>query len=163
MSGHPRWIGVAVLAVVMTSPVGVAVQSGGSGSAPAAKDWATVGGDWGNARYSMLGQITAQNVTKLGGAWMSQKFDQAASSRAMPVVKDGMIFFTIPPAVYALDAKTGASVWRFQAGGGRGRGAVPTGMGAPAREGVAVGDGLVFVGLSDARVIALNEKTGALV
>ena len=33
----------------------------------------------------------------------------------------------------------------------------------PAREGVALGEGLVFVGLSDARVIALNEKTGALV
>src|SRR5437870_4494807 len=31
------------------------------------------------------------------------------------------------------------------------------------REGVAVGDGLVFVGLSDARMIALNEKTGELV
>src|SRR5207248_10497413 len=47
--------------------------------------------------------------------------------------------------------------------GGRGRGAAPAAMGSPAREGVAVGDGLVFVGLSDARVIALNEKTGELV
>jgi alcohol dehydrogenase (cytochrome c) len=163
MSSHYRWIGVAVLAVLMASPVGVQVQSRVNGAAPAMKGWPTVGGEWGNARYSTLGQITAQNVTRLGGAWMSQKFDQAAASRAMPVVKDGLIFFTVPPAVYALNAKTGATVWRFQAGGGRGQGAVPTGMGAPAREGVAVGDGLVFVGLSDARVIALNEKTGALV
>ena len=31
------------------------------------------------------------------------------------------------------------------------------------REGVALGVGLVFVGLSDARVVALDEKTGALV
>ena len=30
----------------------------------------------------------------------------------------------------------------------------------PAREGVAVGDGLVFVGLSNAHVVALREKTG---
>jgi alcohol dehydrogenase (cytochrome c) len=35
-------------------------------------------------------------------------------------------------------------------------------MGSPAREGVAVAEGLVFVGLSDARLIALHEKTGEL-
>ena len=74
----------------------------------------------------------------------------------MPLVHDGLMFLTAPPSVYALDAKTGARVWRFQAG-------LQSGMGAPAREGVAVGDGLVFVGLSDARVIALREKTGELV
>ena len=74
----------------------------------------------------------------------------------MPVVNDGLMFITAPPSVYALDAKTGATVWRFQAGR-------QAGHGSPAREGVAVGDGLVFVGLSDARVIALDEKTGELV
>jgi quinohemoprotein ethanol dehydrogenase len=158
-----HWIGVAALAGVLAMPVTVAVQSDGNGRAPAAREWPTVGGDWGNTRYSMLGQITAQNVTRLGGAWMSQKLDQAASSRAMPVVKDGMIFVTAPPAVYALNARTGTTIWRFQAGGGRGQAAAPNGLGSPAREGVAVGEGLVFVGLSDARIIALNEKTGELV
>src|SRR5580692_10190265 len=120
-----HWIGVAA-AAILAVPVTVAVQSDGNGRAPATKEWPTVGGDWGNTRYSMLGQITPQNVTKLGGAWMSQKFDQPASSRAMPVVKDGMIFFTVPPSVYALNARTGATVWRFQAGGGRGQAAAPS-------------------------------------
>jgi quinohemoprotein ethanol dehydrogenase len=163
MSTCHQWIGVAALAGVLAMPVTVAVQSDGNGRAPAAREWPTVGGDWGNTRYSTLGQITAQNVTRLGGAWMSQKLDQAASSRAMPVVKDGMIFVTAPPAVYALNARTGTTVWRFQAGGGRGQAAAQNGLGSPAREGVAVGEGLVFVGLSDARIIALNEKTGELV
>src|SRR6202158_4288526 len=163
MNIHHPWIGVAALAVVLTMPVTEAVQPDANGRAPAAKEWPTVGADWGNSRYSMLGQITTQNVTRLGGAWMSQKFDQAASSRAMPVVKDGMIFVTAPPAVYALNAKTGTTVWRFQAGGGRGQAAAQNGLGSPAREGVAVGEGLVFVGLSAARIIALNEKTGELV
>src|SRR5580704_10777995 len=158
-----HWIGVVALAGVLAMPVTVAVQSDGNGRAPAAKDWPTVGGDWGNTRYSMLGQITAQNVTRLGGAWMSQKLDQAASSRAMAVVKDGMIFVTAPPAVYALNARTGTTVWRFQAGGGRGQAAAQNGLGSPAREGVAIGEGLGFVGLSYARIIALNEKTGKLV
>ena len=51
-------------------------------------------------------------------------------------------------------------------GGGAARGgsaAGPPSMGSPDREGVAFGDGLVFVGLSDARVIALRDDTGELV
>ena len=36
-------------------------------------------------------------------------------------------------------------------------------MGTPDREGVALGDGLVFFGTSDARVVALREDTGELV
>ena len=97
-------------------------------------------------------QITTQNISKLGGAWTSEKFDTHRQAPARCLVHDGLMFVTAPPSVYALDAKTGARIWRFQAG-------LQTGMGAPAREGVAVGDGLVFVGLSDARVVALREKT----
>ena len=143
-----------VIAAVLCLLVGrtdVDVQSGDDWRRPASKQWPTVSGDWGNTRHSTLNQITTQNVAKLGGAWTSQKFESAAGARTMPVVHDGLMFLTVPPSVYALDAKTGARVWRFQAG-------PQAGMGAPAREGVAVGDGLVFVGLSDARVIALERR-----
>src|SRR5712691_1437071 len=156
-------ITVAMLAGALLLPMTASMQSDGGGRAAAAREWPAVGGDAANARYSALTQITTANVGRLGGAWMSPKFEPAASTRAMAVVRDGMIFVSLPPAVQAFNAKTGATVWRFQAGGGRGRGVAPAAMGSPAREGVAVGDGLVFVGLSDARVIALNEKTGELV
>ncbi len=125
--------------------------------------WGAVGADSGNTRYSDLAQITGENVTRLGAGWMSPKLETNASTRAMPVVKDGVMFLTVPPSVYALNAKTGAIIWRFQGGGGRGRGPTTPRMGNPGREGVALGAGLVFVGLSDARVVALDEKTGALV
>jgi alcohol dehydrogenase (cytochrome c) len=114
-------------------------------------------------RYSTLDRITAANVAQLGGAWTSEKLDAAASSRAMAVVTDGLMFFTAPPFVYALDARTGKVAWRYGTrpapGAGRGGGAPAS---SPAREGVAVAEGLVFVGMSDARVIALREKTGEL-
>jgi quinohemoprotein ethanol dehydrogenase len=138
----------------------VAVQSDGTAHGGA---WGAVGGDSSNTRYSDLAQITGENVTRLGAGWMSPKLEANASTRAMPVVKDGVMFLTVPPSVYALNAKTGAVIWRFQAGGGRGQGAATPRMGNPGREGVALGAGLVFVGLSDARVVALDEKTGALV
>lgn len=156
MSGIRRRSMVAAVVCLVMLPVGVTVQSGDDARRPANKQWPAVSGDWGNTRHSTLNQITTQNITKLGAAWTSQKFDTPAGARTMPLVHDGLMFLTAPPSVYALDAKTGARVWGFQAG-------LQSGMGAPAREGVAVGDGLVFVGLSDARVIALREKTGELV
>ena len=148
-------IPVGLLAGVLLLPVTASMQSDGGGRAAAGREWPAVGGDAANARYSTLAHITTANVARLGGAWMSPKFEPAASTRAMAVVRDGMIIVSLPPAVQAFNAKTGASVWRFQAGGGRGRGAAgpaaPPAMGSPAREGVAIGDGLVFAGLSDAR------------
>ena len=159
-----RWrLAVFAAVVVLALPITVAVQSDAGGRGPAGREWPAVGGDLGNARYSTITQITTGNIARLGGAWTSPKFEPPASSRAMAVVKDGMIFVSLPPSVYAFNAKTGAIAWRFQAGGGRGQAAAPPNLGSPAREGVAVGEGLVFVGLSDARVIALNEKTGELV
>jgi quinohemoprotein ethanol dehydrogenase len=165
MTSHCRLVAVGMLAAtIVAMPVAVSVQSGSNGGAVGTKEWPTVGGEWGNSRHSELSQITTENAAKLGGAWMSQKFDQAASSRAMVVEKDGLLFVTAPPSVYALNAKTGATVWRFQGGGGRGQAAAARpGLGSPAREGVAVAEGMVFVGLSDARAIALNAKTGDLV
>jgi quinohemoprotein ethanol dehydrogenase len=138
---------------------------------PAGSQWSIVGGDWHNSRYSSLKQIRTETVARLGGAWTSQKFD-AGASRATPVVKDGVMFVTAGASVYALNARTGETLWQYgrpPAGGGR-RGGVaaasPGGsappQGSPSKEGVALGDGLVFAGLADAQVIALKEKTGEL-
>ena len=74
-------------------------------------------GDFGN-RYSPLDQITTQNVSRLGGVWMSERLAPAANSRAMPVVKDGMMYFTAPPNVLKIDARTGKTVWRFTTAAG---------------------------------------------
>jgi PQQ-dependent dehydrogenase (methanol/ethanol family) len=54
--------------------------------------------------------------------------------------------------IYALDAKTGQTIWLYK----------PQAS-SPARGGVALGNGLVFCGLSDAHIVALNMKSGKLV
>jgi alcohol dehydrogenase (cytochrome c) len=158
------WIAVAALAAATAVPVDVFVQSGHQTSA--GRGWSTVMGDLGN-RHSTLDQINTQNVSRLGAVWMSERLNPPANSRSMTVVKDGMLYLTAPPNVLKIDAGTGKTVWRFSTGGGaRGAGAGAAAaprMGAPDREGVALGDGLVFVGLSDARVIALRDDTGELV
>ena len=82
----------------------------------------------------------------------------------MPVVKDGLLFITGGSSVYAYNAKTGATVWKHQTdapppSAGLSEFTRPE-QGLPNREGVAVGEGLVFVGLTNAHAIALREKTG---
>ncbi|HKV04890.1 MAG TPA: PQQ-binding-like beta-propeller repeat protein [Candidatus Acidoferrales bacterium] len=126
----------------------------------AASQWSTVGGSSGNARYSSLSQINSQTVARLGASWVSEKIAPPPTARAMPVIDDGLMFFTAPPFVYAIDVSTGHVAWRYRLGPDTAPG-TPV-AGSPAREGVAVGEGLIFAGLSDSHLIALWEKTGEL-
>jgi PQQ-dependent dehydrogenase (methanol/ethanol family) len=128
----------------------------------AAAQWSTVDGNTGNTRYSSLAQINAQNVTKLGAAWMSEKVGPAPSTRAMPVIDGDLMFFTAPPYVVAVNIDTGKIAWRYRTASGP-AGGIMGPPGSPAREGVAVGGGLVYVGLTNANLIALREDTGELV
>ena len=154
---------IFIAALVLTS-AGVVVRSQSSALAPAAKEWPAVSGDLGNTRYTALTQISRETLPKLKGAWLSPRLDDGGGGRAMPVVKDGMLFMTGGSYVYAYNAKTGEIVWKHQTGASPpsanlGDFTRPE-QGLPDREGVAVGDDMVFVGLSNAHVIALDEKTG---
>jgi len=171
MTRRSRIIGLAMLlfagAVTTATILRSAVGPDDNAQRPAKENWPQATGDWGNNRYSALSQINTDTVKNLGAAWVSDKFDDAAASRVTPVVHDGLMFLTASDKVYALDAKTGKTVWKYQTQG------VPlavTGMngntrarGIPNWQGVAVAEGKVFVALTDAQMYALNEKTGTLV
>lgn len=149
----------ALLGAVLMTPVIAAGQSGDGPPRPST-DWTTVGGDWTNARHSRLTQINTQTVKQLGAAWVSRRFEDGAGSRSTPVVVNGRVFMTAGARVYALDARTGEFVWTWRAElpptrtasvdstGGLIQ-ALNAGIGFPNPSGVAVGDGLVFVGLMD--------------
>jgi PQQ enzyme repeat len=131
---------------------------------PAKQEWPAVGGDWGDSRYSTLTQVNTQTVKNLGAAWVSAKFEDGAMSRVTPVVKDGLMFVTAGARVYALDPKTGARVWNYQdplLNPAKGfTASTTTDLGVRNTQGVAVGEGLVFVTLLNGHVMALEEKTG---
>jgi len=125
------------------------------------KGWTTNGGDTANTRYAPETDITPATVQRLSGAWRTEL--PGATSKASPIVVDGVMYVAAGGgaiqgggggAVYALDAKTGAIKWTFS----------PQGAGISAlNKGVAVADGKVFVGLSNAHVAAIDTKTGKLV
>jgi glucose dehydrogenase/plastocyanin len=152
---------LAIAAIAVTATVLVRSQSGAL--MPAAKEWPAVSGDSGNTRYTTLTQINRDTLSKLKGAWQTERFVDGGAGRAMPVVKDGMLFLTGGSYVYAFDAKTGATIWKHQTGASASTGLndfAQREQGLPDREGVAVADGKVFVGLSNAHAIALDEKSG---
>ena len=115
-------------------------------------EWPTVNGAE-NQRYSPLVQITTKNVSKLGAAALIEGI-QGAASRTVPVIDGNMMFIDGGRYVYAIDIDAGKVVWRHDVGG------------SPARGGVAVGGGQVYVGVGgpgSADLVALNETTGAQV
>ena len=129
---------------------------------PAGKDWPMVGGDWQNTRYSTLSQINTHNVKHLGATWVSSKFDDGTTTWATPVVQYGLLFISAGSEIYALNAKTGERVWNYKTTGGTQPKTTIEGLFRPVPnwKGVGVGQGLVFVGMLDGRVIALNAKSG---
>jgi alcohol dehydrogenase (cytochrome c) len=174
-----KWAGAATLALGACFAIaqGTRLQAGQSaiavddGALAPATDWALIGGDWSNARYSRLTQISPANVKQLGGAWM-RKFDNSASTRATPVVKDGLMFISAGAMVYALNPKTGEPVWTWRSDQANARNlaqtsglvdALNSGNRFPAPAGVAVGEGMVFVGLTNGSVAALRQSTGEVV
>ena len=89
----PMFKHLAVVTIILASAAAV-VRTQSGGLTPAAKEWSAVSGDLGNTRYSALTQINRDTLSKLKGAWNSAKFDDGGGGRAMPVVKDGMLFMT---------------------------------------------------------------------
>jgi quinohemoprotein ethanol dehydrogenase len=147
MRGLPGFIAFVVAWVF---PVAVAVQSVDDGRTHSGKDWPSPGGDWGTSRYSTLRQINTDNVKRLGAAWSIELPDRE-SSRAFPVISDGLLFLTTNRGrILALEPSTGNTVWSYSHPGYGGN------------RGVGAGDGLLFAGLSDSSVIAIDQKTGQL-
>lgn len=120
------------------------------------QDWPSFGRDYANQRFSSNAQINRDNVKNLGVAWQ-YKSGVKAAFQANPIVVDGVMYVSLPfNHVVALDGKTGQELWRYKHDR---RADWPMCCG-PANRGVAVGYGKVFMGTVDARLIALDAKTG---
>ena len=146
---------VAIAAGVVALTGGLQGQVPESGRGHSAQDWPLVGGDWSSSRYSTLTDITTETVDRLGGAWVTS-LEGGAASRATPVVKDGVLYLPAGANIFAIDAGTGETIWRWQPGSA-------DAQMVPSWQGVGLGENLVFVGLRSSQVAALRQDTGELV
>jgi len=124
--------------------------------------WPTNGGNLYNQRYSPLTSIDRANVGELKGVWRTHLNGSGVapqfSGEAQPLVHDGVIYvITGADDVFALSVETGEILWQYRAQLDPTVTSVCCGW---TSRGVGLGDGKVFAGMLDGRLIALDERTG---
>ena len=122
------------------------------------KNWLHPNGNYEQTRHYPVAQINTANVAKLRPAFVFQT-GIVESMETAPIVVDGVMFVTTSyNHVYAINATTGEQYWHFK----HKIGPVSTYCCGPNNKGVAVSEGKLFMGTLDAKLVALDAKTGKL-
>jgi len=125
----------------------------------AGNDWLHANGSWDGNRFSTLTNINASNAGNLKVKWIYSVGGET-DAQATPLKHEGLIFLPQDNAVHAVDARTGARVWKYEHElpedwGGQ---FVPFFTGK--HRGLAIaGDNIYFLA-NDCTLIALNYKSG---
>ena len=129
------------------------------------EEWLTSGRDYFEQRYSPLTQINAANVNRLGVAWSYEVGTGGGPQEATPLIANGVLYgITNWSIVFAVDARTGKELWRYDPNVDRSIDATGSDRlccGVISR-GVALYEGKVIVPVVDGRLEALDAATGKL-
>ena len=112
-------------------------------------------------RYSPMDKINTETVKDMRPVWaFSFGGEKQRGQESQPMIKDGVMYVTASYSrVFAVDTKTGEELWEYNA-------RLPDGI-MPCcdviNRGVALYDDLVIFGTLDAKLVALNNKTGKVV
>src|ERR1700758_5681305 len=123
-----------------------------------ASNWLTYGRTYSEQRFSPLQKITAANAAQLGLAWYAD-LDTERGQEATPLVIDGVMYVsTAWSLVKAFNASTGALLWSYDP-------KVPRELGVKGccdvvSRGIAAWKGRIYVATFDARLVALDARTG---
>jgi alcohol dehydrogenase (cytochrome c) len=128
------------------------------GAAREPQNWLTYSGTYSGWRYSTLNQINGGNASRLTMQWAFQVGD-LGQFETTPIVVNGILYGTGQnDRAFALDARTGRAIWRYQRN-------LPDklqpccGM---VNRGFAILGERLFMATLDAHVIALDARTGNL-
>jgi alcohol dehydrogenase (cytochrome c) len=118
---------------------------------PPADSWPGYQGDYTGQRHSKLTQITPQNVKDLSLAWAFQT-GQPAEIKATPLLVNGVLYFTVPDNVWAVDARSGHMLWHYT---------YPPNKGDHiGQRGVGMYKDWIFFVSPDAHLVSLDAKDG---
>lgn len=129
-------------------------------------NWMSLGRNFMQQQHSPLDKINAGNVQGLGFAWEyetnSNRGKVYRGLEATPIVVDGIMYTSGAwSQVYALDAKTGKQIWRYdpQVDGNYARKACCDVV----NRGVQVWKGKVYVGTLDGYLVCLDAVKGTVI
>ena len=126
------------------------------GAASDPKNWIHSNGSYAQTRYYPGAQINAGNVGKLKPVFVFQTA-VLESMETAPIVVNGVMFLTTSfNHVYAVDAVTGEEFWHYK----HKMGPITTFCCGPNNRGVAIEGDRLFMGTLDAKLVALDAKTG---
>src|SRR5215475_12913360 len=80
---------------------------------PAADSWPMYHGDYSGRRHVDFKQITPENVGDLSLAWVYQT-NQAAQIKSSPLLVNGILYFTVPDNIWAVDVRSGHMIWHYK-------------------------------------------------
>jgi alcohol dehydrogenase (cytochrome c) len=120
---------------------------------PPPGSWPGYHGDYSGERHSHLTQITPANVEDLGLAWVFQT-DQSAEIKSSPLVVDGVMYFTVPDNVWAVDALSGHEIWHYTY--------PPNGGSHIGNRGVGMYKEWLYFMSPDGHLVSLNAKDGTV-
>jgi alcohol dehydrogenase (cytochrome c) len=123
--------------------------------AGAGADWPAPGGDLANHSFSPLNQIHAGNVHHLVPVWMYSTGIEGALETSPVIVGNTLYATTAGGRVFALNAATGQELWTYDP-----EPEIVTLCCGPINRGVAVWEDAVFVAGLDARLMAIDARTG---
>lgn len=120
------------------------------------QNWLTYSGTTSSQRYSLLKQITPENVNRLELQWVFQA-KSLEKFEATPLVVDGVMYTVqAPDDVIALDAATGRIFWTLNYS--------PHPKASPCcgrvNRGLAILGDTLFMGTIDAHLLAIDAKNG---
>jgi len=127
-------------------------------SNPEPESWLSFRGTQDGWGYSPLDQIDTDNVSELTPVW-TLSTGVTGGHESPPIVNDGIMFVTTPRnLVLAIDAASGDLLWRYQHD-------LPEDLVAfhNTNRGVALWGDKVYTATLDARVVALDARTGDVV
>jgi len=159
-------------ATTTSAPAAAVASSAATAASPLNSDpmaqpqtdaWPTNGGSFTNQRYSPLDEIKRDNVANLKAVWRAHLngsgMETKHSAEGTPIYQDGVLYMSTGDSdVFAFDVDSGEMLWEYVF-------EFPEGHGQQVccgwdNRGVAIGDGKVFVGQLDARLVALDQESG---
>ncbi|HEY3940792.1 MAG TPA: acido-empty-quinoprotein group A [Bryobacteraceae bacterium] len=121
-----------------------------------ANSWPTYNGDYSGRRFSPLAQINSANVHDLALAWAARYTSSNAGPgiqiKATPLLVNGVLYFSSPNNVWAVDVRTGRELWHYT---------YPPNTGSTiGNRGVGMYENWLFFETPDSHLVSLDATTG---
>lgn len=164
--GKGSWVVAAIANLLMFIPLmqaqktaPIAISVGALKAQPVGANWLSYNGDYSGRRYTALAEITPENVSQLRAQWV---FHSENSDRleVTPIVIDGLMLVTSANDAFALDAKTGRTIWHHEMPKTEG---LIDDASSHHNRGVALWGSRVYMNTDNAHLLCLDIHSGHLI